>query len=60
MVGAGDTSTREYTLFFKYKNKLYKNTKAKIGLKIKNKLRTITGLKFRSDKFKKLHRLRCT
>ena len=41
-----------YTLFF-YKNKLYKNSQAKIFPKIKNKLRTITRLKFRSAKFKK-------
>ena len=34
-----------YTLFF-YKNKLYKNTQAEICPKIKNKLRTITKLKF--------------
>ena len=42
----------EYTLFF-YKNKLYKNTQAEIWPKIKNKLRTITRLKFWSEKFKK-------
>ena len=35
-----------YTLFFFYKNKLYKNTQAEICPKIKNKLRTITRLKF--------------
>ena len=29
-----------------YKNKLYKNTQAEICPKIKNKLRTITSLKF--------------
>ena len=39
--------------FFFYKSKLYKNTQAEIGLKIKNTLRTITRLKFCSDKFKK-------
>ena len=55
------TDTR---LFF-YKNKLYKNTQAEIYPKIKNKLRTITRLKFWSEKFKKftfilVHRLRCT
>ena len=42
----------EYTVFF-YKNKLYKNTQAEICPKIKNKLRTITRLKFWSEKFKK-------
>ena len=31
---------------FLYKNKLYKNTQAEICPKIKNKLRTITRLKF--------------
>ena len=41
-----------YTLFF-YKNKLYKNTQAEICPKFKNKLRTITRLKFLPDKFKK-------
>ena len=38
---------------FFYKNKLYRNTQAEIGLKIENKLRTLTRLKFWSDKFKK-------
>ena len=40
-------------LFF-YKNKLYKNTQAEICPKIKNKLRTITRLKFWLEKFKNL------
>ena len=38
---------------FFYKNKLYKNTQAEICPKFKNKLRTITWLKFWSEKFKK-------
>ena len=37
-----------------YENKLYKDTQAEICPKIKNKLRTITGIKFWSGKFKKL------
>ena len=41
-----------YTLF--YKNKLYKNTKAEICPKIKNKLRTLTSLKFWSENLKNL------
>ena len=45
----------KYTLFFFfYKNKLYKNTQAEICPKIKNKLKTITRLKFWSEKSKKL------
>ena len=36
-------SKHVYTLFFYYKNKLYKNTQAEICPKIKNKLRTITS-----------------
>ena len=40
------------TRFF-YKNRLYKNIRTEICPKIKNKLRTITRLKFWSDKFKK-------
>ena len=44
---------RQYTLFFFNKNKLYKSTQAEICWKIKNKLRTITMLKFWSEKFKK-------
>ena len=35
------------------KNKLYKNTQAEICPNVKNKLRTITRLKFWSEKFKK-------
>ena len=35
-----------FTRFFFYNNKLYKNTQAEICPKIKNKLRTITRLKF--------------
>ena len=38
---------------FFYKNKFYKNTQAEIYPKIKNKLTTITRLKFWSEKFKK-------
>ena len=38
---------------FFYKNKLYKNTQAETCPKIKNRLRTITRLKFWSEKFKK-------
>ena len=41
------------TRFFFYKNKLYKNTQAEICPKIKNKLRTITRLKFWSENLKK-------
>ena len=37
---------------FLYTNKLYKNTRAEIGPKIKNKLRTITRLKICSEKIK--------
>ena len=35
-----------YINAFFYKNKLYKNTRAEICPKIRNKLRTITRLKF--------------
>ena len=42
-----------YLHAFFYKNKLYKNTQAEICPKITNKLRTITRLKFRSEKCKK-------
>ena len=45
----------QYTLVFSwYKNKFYKNTQAGICPKFKNRLRTITRLKFWSDKFKNL------
>ena len=40
-----DLNVEIYTLFFFYKNKLYKNTQAEICPKIKNNLR-VTRLKF--------------
>ena len=43
---AGHLTNFSNTRVFFYKNKLYKNTQAKICTKIKNNLRKITRLKF--------------